>query len=155
MNKNFSNIIKYDLSKITGYFSNKESIDIEKSILIEIEMKKYLYLIVKNKTEYGMTGLVDSYWHTFLLFTKEYHDFCNFLGSTYIHHTPAILEEEKERNHQDFNCMINDYKIEYGMSLPDELWNTSYILKCGGEDNGRPFPYLNKLIRCGGGRIAL
>ncbi len=31
---------------------------------------------------------VDIGWHTFLMYTREYHEFCRDLGGNYIHHVP-------------------------------------------------------------------
>ncbi|NII26454.1 hypothetical protein HB364_15295 [Pseudoflavitalea sp. X16] len=33
--------------------------------------------------------IVDEMWHNFILFTKEYQDFCAFYFGGYLHHTPS------------------------------------------------------------------
>ncbi|WP_115707220.1 hypothetical protein [Legionella sainthelensi] len=34
---------------------------------------------------------IDNMWHTFLLFTRDYHDFCNhYLDGVFFHHEPLI-----------------------------------------------------------------
>lgn len=55
------------------------------------EFKKYCLL---NKLGYQNLGMhsekVDALWHQFILFTREYHDFCiEHLGS-FLHHEPAL-----------------------------------------------------------------
>ena len=32
---------------------------------------------------------VDEVWHQFILFTEEYHDFCQNIAGKYIHHSPS------------------------------------------------------------------
>lgn len=36
----------------------------------------------------GPSELVDIGWHTFILYTQEYADFCNRIASRFIHHVP-------------------------------------------------------------------
>ncbi len=72
------------------------------------ETKKMLWLMVKHllETEHGghadlpetfnihkpMEPL-DKMWHEFILFTKEYHQFCALFFGSYIHHVPCSEEE--------------------------------------------------------------
>ncbi|TAN35479.1 MAG: hypothetical protein EPN23_11080 [Verrucomicrobia bacterium] len=151
---NIDDIINYDLSIITYYYSDKENINQDESKLIEIEMKKYLYLIAKNHKEYGMTRSIDMYWHTFILFTKEYHDFCDFLGCSYIHHSPATREEEKVSFHENFINFIEDYESAYKMKFPNEIWLATPHINCGSTGNCKnTLPAINNLV-CGGGRAS-
>jgi len=43
--------------------------------------------------------MLDEMWHTFIVFTIDYHEFCNdFLGG-YIHHAPTTRnDKEKQKN---------------------------------------------------------
>lgn len=42
---------------------------------------------------------IDNMWHTFLLFTKDYHEFCsNYLGGVFFHHEPIV---DMNDNHLD------------------------------------------------------
>jgi hypothetical protein len=39
---------------------------------------------------------IDDMWHTFLLFTQDYHDFCQrYLNGFFFHHQPLASNEEK------------------------------------------------------------
>ena len=76
------------------------------------EMKKYLWLGQKHKLDQAAhpededlqfhfylhleMDEIDDMWHTFLLFTKDYMDFCHQYFDTYIHHVPTT-ESEKEK----------------------------------------------------------
>lgn len=141
---NFEHILTYDISHITQYFSEKNQICIEDAKVIENEMKKYLYLVAKNQENYGISSIVDDYWHTFILFTESYHNFCKALGSSYIHHDPIISENQKDSFDKSFMRFIDDYKTEFGISCPGSIWFYNNI-RCGSSVKSGNFQ-----IRCGG-----
>ena len=91
----------------------------EDMVILEQELKKYLALsAVKAKDELG-TGMfsshVDNLWHSFILFTKEYEEFCNNYIGYFVHHMPEIdkenrsLEKRKE-SLKDFEAFIKNYE---------------------------------------------
>ena len=43
---------------------------------------------------------VDDLWHTFILFTKEYHKFCHKSFGEYLHHNPDKKNTKKEEKNQ-------------------------------------------------------
>jgi hypothetical protein len=53
------------------------------------EFKKYMALIALGHTEIGMSSHeVDVIWHNFILFTREYSQFCEKVCGRIIHHRP-------------------------------------------------------------------
>lgn len=53
------------------------------------EFRKYMALIALGHTEVGMTSPeVDEIWHNFILFTREYGEFCEKVCGRIIHHRP-------------------------------------------------------------------
>ena len=40
--------------------------------------------------------IIDEMWHNFILFTKEYSEYCNDTYGYFCHHSPAITEANKE-----------------------------------------------------------
>lgn len=71
------------------------------------ELKKYIWLSLKHKEEREIYPQkeslhfncamheemrdIDNMWHTFLLFTKDYQDFCQeYLNGVFFHHFPLI-----------------------------------------------------------------
>lgn len=42
---------------------------------------------------YSPSPIVDIGWHTFLLYTREYSDFCNRVAGRFIHHAPSDEED--------------------------------------------------------------
>lgn len=63
-------------------------------IVLEKELKRYLTLcILDDSANFGMYSKdVDNLWHTFILFTKEYAQFCNTFAGKFIHHIPEVNE---------------------------------------------------------------
>lgn len=62
---------------------------------------------------------MDNMWHTFLLFTKDYYEFCsNHLGGVFFHHEPIINND---------NTLDENYEQELTLYL-------SYIYDNLGED---------------------
>lgn len=58
------------------------------------EYKKFLYFCAKDDEECVPSAEVDEIWHEHILFTKEYENWCNFLGKK-IHHNPEKIGETK------------------------------------------------------------
>ena len=53
------------------------------------EFKKYMALVALGYEELGMhSSEVDEIWHNFILFTREYAEFCNRVCGHMIHHRP-------------------------------------------------------------------
>ncbi len=74
--------------------------------------------------------MVDEYWHTFLLFSREYFDFCHDLGIPYIHHYPNV-SEEKPKEGATFSDFEKLYQETFEEDLP-ALWKTGKGKRCGG-----------------------
>ena len=81
------------------------------------EMKKWIWLSAHQSEQAGRvrlaisqsTKLIDEMWHTFILFTKDYHQFCDQYFGTYIHHIPtpkAVYDEAITRYEHDPDAVI-------------------------------------------------
>ena len=61
------------------------------------ETKKFLYICrIPGVFIPDELLIVDEMWHNFILFTKEYQDFCAFYFGGYLHHTPASRAEKTQ-----------------------------------------------------------
>lgn len=90
------------------------------------ELKKFLALNYLYSDEpFSMVNKqIDSLWHQFILFTREYQDFCNCYLGKFIHHSPSLpeddpkidLSKEKERAEKFFQL----YFMTFGQ--PADLW---------------------------------
>ena len=54
-----------------------------------VEFKKFILLKILTDVPISMVSRkVDEVWHQFILFTREYHEFCNSVAGDYLHHSP-------------------------------------------------------------------
>jgi len=115
-------INSWDMSEIAYRLINRDNLP-EKDVAQAInEFKKYMIVrLVTGKVLTMTSEIVDLVWHQFILFTKEYHDFCNKVFGEYIHHAPATdTRKPKEENVQN---LIEGYNSIFG-PLPS-VWSTS------------------------------
>ena len=60
------------------------------------EVKKFLAVCASDRSRsFAPSKALDEMWHTFVLFTPDYHQFCSLLGG-YIHHRPAAIDQVAE-----------------------------------------------------------
>lgn len=88
------------------------------------EFKKYAALSQIVKGPLGMgSPEVDEVWHQFILFTREYADFCqNYLGS-FLHHSPHTSSTSGERKREGMANFRESYKRVFGDLHP--IWGLS------------------------------
>jgi hypothetical protein len=112
----------FDLSKITERYVTSYGVSRELAKLHEVECKKYLVLCALFPNEsLGMKGPVDNYWHTFLLFTKEYIDFCNEVAGFFIHHVPNV-SKQSNKGSNGFSTTMERYRLIFGCEPELRAW---------------------------------
>lgn len=89
-----------------------------------VELMKFIWLCHKHQTDkknlpeneallfdcviHTEMNDIDNMWHTFLLFTRDYQQFClECLGGRFFHHEP--LEEGKQVNHDTYAEELTHY----------------------------------------------
>ncbi|MCG8917511.1 hypothetical protein L6E12_17140 [Actinokineospora sp. PR83] len=84
--------------------------------------------------------LVDVGWHTFILHTRDYAQFCHRIAGRFIHHVPT---SEYDRNADGDNARATLVRTveaieRTGLALDEDLWSTSgsKCQKCSGCHNG-------------------
>ena len=98
------------------------------------EFKKFMALLVINFRKKRRVEMIceeiDDIWHTFILFTKEYQDFCKMLVGEYIHHEPNVEPQQTDmsatRNYNihGIRNFAEDYEKYFGPVNP--LWHTHF-----------------------------
>lgn len=91
----------------------------------EREIKRFLVMGSTNPRTYGMRGPLDDLWHTFIIFTKSYMDFCEQLGGEYIHHFPDPPDEpaeDRELRRGSYLEFLTDYEEIFGEEAPRHIW---------------------------------
>lgn len=93
-----------------------------------MEIKRYLLLTAATpEATLGMhSARVDEAWHAFLLYTREYADFCTRFFGRYIGHAPTNAPRSSTGPHPDrpqltFDGFRSRYQEFFGQPLPD-VW---------------------------------
>jgi hypothetical protein len=91
------------------------------------EVKRYIVLTRSDCTKiWAMHSLrIDEAWHQFILFTKEYGEFCQRYFGSYVHHAPsnAPKSEEEKTIETASLSMFHERYVQLFRSSPPDLWN--------------------------------
>lgn len=109
------------------------------------EVLKYLWLSQKNKMDLidrpedpslpeGIIMLrsmreIDDMWHEFILFTKDYTEFCDHYFGEYLHHLPNILDNapiERQEIEQEVKKLV-PYVYESLGEESTRRWYAAYL----------------------------
>ncbi|MCX4821174.1 hypothetical protein OG883_14890 [Streptomyces sp. NBC_01142] len=90
------------------------------------EVKRFLVLTAADRTvAWAMYSLrVDQIWHQFILFTRQYIDYCLRNFDKYIQHAPStapVVEGMERLTPSTFHLFADTYEQLFGEPLPD-LW---------------------------------
>ena len=96
-------------------------------------MKRYLVLSRSDRSRiYAMHSLrIDDVWHQFILYTREYAQFCqNYFGG-YIHHAPSNAPKSDAEGRIEIASLANfrdRYRELFG-ALPPDLWDDAASIR--------------------------
>jgi hypothetical protein len=91
----------------------------------------FLLLCAKDSSAaFSPSEAVDVGWHTFLMYTREYQEFCRRVAGGFIHHSPNDVDDAAEHD----TCAADTVAAmrSYGIEVDEELWLTD-----GGECGGK------------------
>ena len=92
-------ILAYKNDEVIHRFREDHGFSLAKSRILFRETKKWLWLCSRSKaplTMFDEIRAIDQMWHTFVLFTRDYSEFCEKYLSTFVHHVPATRKEKAE-----------------------------------------------------------
>jgi len=97
----------------------------------------FLRLCAANSGEsYAPSNIVDIGWHMFILFTREYADFCQRLAGRFIHHIPRDEEEPSAGPANGVRTTVMALKAA-SITVDEPLWTPSggcSGTRCDGND---------------------
>lgn len=93
------------------------------------DMKRFLYLAATTPTPLAPPELIDEAWHNFILFTKDYADFCRKYFGKFIHHFPVLPEERASRNGSIIKNTYEAAKRAFGDDLSAN-WISAGGMRC-------------------------
>jgi hypothetical protein len=117
--------MKYDMAPVMERYAEETRLPPEVLDEHEREIKRFLALSAINPGKYGMRGPMDELWHTFIIFTSSYAEFCRQLGGGFIHHLPATPNgdtEQKREEKSGYVLFLEDYERVFDESPPAHLW---------------------------------
>lgn len=99
-----ADVLAYSNRDVVHRFRKAYALDWEEAEDIFEQVKKWLWLANHRRRSGFDKGLsidlslvvIDEMWHNFVLFTKEYTQFCLHYFGYYLHHGPATEAEERE-----------------------------------------------------------
>jgi hypothetical protein len=114
---NLEEVLNYTNKDILARFQEKYDIEIAEVEIIFEETKKWLWLCnegLKPENNFNFVIddsliIIDEMWHNFILFTKDYHDFCLINFGKYLHHQPTTVQDRNDWN-KDYAKSIESYK---------------------------------------------
>jgi hypothetical protein len=116
--------LAFPTDEIAFRYSTEAKISIELARGHATEVKKYLALCaIHPKTSYGMSKIVDGFWHVFIWHTVAYHQFCKNIAGRYIHHHPASADDKSSaegRNAYKRTYLANE--MYFGEEAPEKFW---------------------------------
>ena len=112
----------YDLWFIVERVRDKGTLSAQQADEALAEFKKYMALIALGHTALGMhSSDVDEIWHNFILFTREYAEFCEKICGQMIHHRPNT-----SRRPELPPASVSEFQTAYTSFFgpPPPIWRT-------------------------------
>lgn len=125
------NITDFSMDHVTEKYAKDFDVPMDLAKEHERELKRYFQLAAINpQNDYGMTGPVDDIWHTFILHTKDYANFCQACVGRFLHHYPDRFYEgdvkgqnvETNDTLEWYGVFLRDYSIVFGETPPEHIW---------------------------------
>lgn len=89
--------------------------------MLFLETKKYLALCVLKTERVNMySRTVDEMWHSFILYTEQYADFCDEFCGKFMHHAPCTPEQLQTEDLTGFAEFVALYESYFGEIHP--IW---------------------------------
>ena len=116
--------MSYKNPKLTRAFAHKTNTSIKEVEAIFTELKKFLFLSAISKEMLSPSNKVDELWHQFILFTKDYRNFCITFFGKFIEHEPFITDVNERENGNPPESYLRTYILLYVFF--EEVPNSKY-----------------------------
>lgn len=120
--------LSYENLDIIVKFCNEYNVEQELGEEYFLEVKKFLYLCANTTLTLAPSAEIDKIWHTFILFTKDYRQYCIQCLGKFIDHVPEVKKDNTEPKENCLANTINQYKIVFG-ELNNEVWQVLLLNK--------------------------
>ncbi len=121
----------FPMDRIVARYRKENDVSQEVAHMHEREVKRYLAICASHKGQwFPMVASIDALWHTFLIFTKEYQEFCRALGVPFIHHSPLRENADYAEMQATYERFLEIYCNEFG-EPPISVWPARIDGNCG------------------------
>lgn len=114
---------KWDFGRVISKLANATLAgDLREATEMVAEDKKYIALHIRTGDNMPMSVQVDPAWHTHLLFTRDYAQFCRDIIGHFLHHEPTVQELEVAALADGYrNTTLRHYETYFGPA-PQKWW---------------------------------
>lgn len=119
-----SEIMRYEHRGVVARIMNELNINEIEAKELFGDTKKFLFLSSIADKKISPTIPIDEAWHVFLLYTKDYYDFCFKFFGHMVHHRPFDDYENKEKIINRSNVTLQLAQLCFGNSL-SKNWDFS------------------------------
>lgn len=138
-NVTLEEVLAYNNSDIPARFVKIYGVTTEEAQTLFDDVKRWLWLaneVAKEGKHNSVTIdqsiiAIDEMWHNFVLFTREYVEFCSRFFGRYMHHAP-FAESEKKEMEDKFKDLGVEEKKRYLMD--QKRWQYEFIYDVLGEE---------------------
>lgn len=115
----------FDLSLVTDRYRREHGFSQDIVEGHRRELIRFLALsatATNNGRYYGMMGAIDELWHTFVIFTREYSEFCQAVAGRFLHHVPEADGQASPETLDHYLAFLSDYETVYGEPPTSAYW---------------------------------
>lgn len=97
--KSEQEVLSYRLPSLVERLRKELSLSEKEAGALFVDMLRFLYLCANDEKQrsFSPPHLIDEAWHTFIIFTKDYEQFCRQNFGFFVHHVPLTDEIKKLR----------------------------------------------------------
>lgn len=124
-------VLSYENSEVVRRFAEDFGFSQADAEAIFIETKRWLWLCALNEqihrgrqplTMFEESQVIDWMWHTFILFTKDYADFCHKYFGRFLHHVPMTVNAKATKTKEERLAEVRfNYEFIYDHLGPEVL----------------------------------
>lgn len=112
----------FPLTRVVDRYCREHGVDAETAGIHERELRRFLCVAsLHPRLSFPMVGVIDPLWHTFIIFTKLYEDYCHKLSRPFIHHEPFDDAQDPSKLGGAYQRFLNRYRQVFG-EPPAEIW---------------------------------
>jgi hypothetical protein len=115
-------VLEYQNSNVAMRIQRELGVEAYKAQEFFTDLKRFLWLVANSSVERLVPSpVVDEAWHSFVLFTQEYADFCDRYFGRFIHHSP-VHQGENRMIAEDLQPTIDAIHTAFG-GIPSTNWH--------------------------------